>query len=642
MPPLPRNTYYALLLLFSALLLALFLYWPGLDGPFLLDDKHNITPTLPASLSWDELTRIAMSNNSGPLGRPVSIISFALNSYISGLDPRAFKYVDLMLHLLTGVLLFWLSGLLLGHRLNDALSPQAWNCAGLATLLWLIHPLLVSTVLYAVQRMAQLSTLFTVAAMLLYTIARLRIISKKNGYWLLILGLGVLIPLALLSKENGALIPFYLLLIEGLFFHLNAPTKRRRIGVMACLTLFAILPIITGILYLATHLDRISGGYVGRTFSLTERLLTETHVLLSYIQNILLPQLSSMGLFLDDFPVTKTLDLSTVFAIIALCIMTAAIFLLRRRATIIAFGCGWFLISHLMESTILPLELVFEHRNYLAAFGPLLMLACFLTDTRSPQSNYPRLRLTSAALLIALFAILTSLRVENWRSNEMMIQMSLLNHPGSPRLHTTYVNILWENRRYLAAREHIQIVEQLEPLSAGATLNLLLTYCVSPDKNQVDQIVERALDRLQNGVITIHTSNSLKMLVFEFTLLDKCPSLPLATVIDMVEVALNNPDSVNKAPHHYFLAHLLMKDNQPGLASSHFKTALPGAPLHLKVKVLHEWASSQIANGDFIAAHQTIQRLTRLGEEKLFPTEKRVNALNIELYEALKGDGEIE
>jgi hypothetical protein len=71
----------------------------------------------------------------------------------------------------------------------------------------------------------------------------------------------------------------------------------------------------------------------------------------------------------------------------------------RKRFPIVAFAVLWFLVGHSLESTVFPLEIIHEHRNYLPALGPLLALTyllLFALPSKMPNS----LRIALVALII--------------------------------------------------------------------------------------------------------------------------------------------------------------------------------------------------------------------------------------------------
>ncbi|MCU7800880.1 MAG: hypothetical protein KZQ70_12230, partial [gamma proteobacterium symbiont of Lucinoma myriamae] len=140
-------------ILFILLLSTFILYFPGLYGDFILDDKSNIIDESAiriSSITYETLTEAAKSGVAGPLKRPVSVISFALNYYYSGLNPFYFKLVNVILHLLTGICVYILSSFLASQLINIDLKKKrnisTQIIALICTALWLLHPLNISSV----------------------------------------------------------------------------------------------------------------------------------------------------------------------------------------------------------------------------------------------------------------------------------------------------------------------------------------------------------------------------------------------------------------------------------------------------------------------------------------------------------------
>ena len=95
------------------LLVTIFIYIPGLSGDYVFDDSANILENqklVLEHLTLDQLSRAWYSGDAGPLGRPVSMLSFALNYYLIGsFEPYYFKLTNLFIHLLNGVLIYLIS-----------------------------------------------------------------------------------------------------------------------------------------------------------------------------------------------------------------------------------------------------------------------------------------------------------------------------------------------------------------------------------------------------------------------------------------------------------------------------------------------------------------------------------------------------
>lgn len=363
--------------LMALLLASLAAFWPATRGPFVFDDFPNLQnlEQISSTLDWPHVGRYLWAFNGNP-GRPLSALSFLIEDSAWPTSPTAFKVDNLLLHLLTGIALFALGRRL--ARLHPRWSAHADTIALAACAMWLLHPMQLSATMLVVQRMNILATLGMVVGMLGY----LRILLHRGpqetdgGRILMALAwVGVATVVSILFKENGALLPLYVLAVNATLLRSTLadlkPMPRR------LLQAGLLLPVLVMVAGLAWQHDTVFSGYAIRDFSLVERLLTEPRVLFDYARNILLPQIGGQGLFHDGYVVSRGLwsPPATSIAIFFLPALGVAAWRLRARYPGFAFAIAWFLCGHVMESTVIPLELYFEHRNYLPMFGPLLALA---------------------------------------------------------------------------------------------------------------------------------------------------------------------------------------------------------------------------------------------------------------------------
>ena len=432
-------------ILFCILAVTVACYLPGLTGSFIFDDGANIgkNPSLKIdSLDFSSLRQAASSGQAGLLKRPISMVSFAVNYYISGMDAHYFKMTNLGIHLINGILVFTLSALLLKlHQRIQRTAPDdhdvAW-IAGAVAAIWLLHPFNLTGVLYVVQRMTILAALFTLAGLALYLHGRKNLLNgNRSGFFAIVAAIFVATPLAALCKENGALLPLLILVTEATLLRWSTPDQSIRRMLVTIVGLSAVIPVLLGVFYALKHPGLILGGYAWRDFSLTERLMTEARVLWFYLHMIVLPSMGEMGLHHDDFLNSRSLlsPWTTLPAIIGMLLLIVGAFALRNKQPMIAFGVAFFLIGHALESTIIPLEIAFEHRNYLPMFGVLLPLTYYALN---PQFHLPsvRLRRASFLILVILFASLTASRAQQWGNALLMRTLEVERHPRSVRAHT--------------------------------------------------------------------------------------------------------------------------------------------------------------------------------------------------------------
>lgn len=409
------------------LLLTTFAFLPGLKGDFVFDDIPNIVSKPPiqvSELSLAALIDATQAGHAGPLGRPIAYLSFALDHWRAGLDASAFKVTNLVIHLVNGLLVFALARLLLSGQSKRLGQHQRDAAALLTVALWLLHPLNLSPVLYVVQRMTSLAALFMFASALAYVHGRLR--GGKAGLVWMLSAYVVFLPLAALAKENGLLLPTLLAALEYFLLRGRGDRGTRRLAT-GLHTVFFLLPTAALLLYTALRPEWITGGYVNRDFTLEQRLLTQARVLWSYVGLLFIPNVSQMGLYHEVALSTSLFEpWTTLPAVLGWAAVLTYIVWARRHQPLLAFAIAWYLLGHAMESTVIALELMHEHRTYLPNFGPLLALAVWLTRWMQADARWRRVLV--AAIPLALAAA-TAVRAQVWGNTAVHMLVEAQNHP---------------------------------------------------------------------------------------------------------------------------------------------------------------------------------------------------------------------
>jgi hypothetical protein len=591
----------------GVLLLAVLLYWPGLAGPFILDDAQNIVKVQLGDPDFDSILYTITHNGSGPLGRGVSVLSFIGTTLLHGNEAWGFKFHNLLIHLVNGLLicrLLYVSLPLLAPGLN---ANRILLIAGVVSSFWLLHPLLVSTVLYAVQRMTQLAVLFSLLALLAYMRMRHSVGQQRRFCvygWVLF---PLCLLLAMLSKETGVMIPVYILAFEVLVFRSAAADIRDNRYLQLWLLVFVALPLLLGSYFVVTHFGQIA-NYSNRTFTLAERLLTQVHALFFYARLILFPRISAMSLYQDDFPVTNSMDPVTALLACLLLSLPVAIWFMRKKMPVPAFGLAWFLISHLLESSFIPLELVFEHRNYLAAVGLLLPPVHYVFADRARQP----LQWVFAALFLVLL-LQTFSRVQEWSNEEMLISLAVTDHPASVRARVSYANFLFNRARTEEGLEQLRIAGELNEQDAGTTLHMLSYLCVQGVRNE--DLVTRAEMLLRTYPITVYAANAIENLL---TLAndDKCTVITHAELKRLIEAALAMPRNTENSDYHgYLLRFLGIHAFMEGRYAEGVIAFRMGHEVSGKVVILSELVRYQIAVGRLDDAADTLRYIEMLNDE---------------------------
>jgi hypothetical protein len=432
----PYRSSPSLLPLCLGLVVTAAVYWPGLSGPFFFDDYINIV--LPegirlTSLSLDAMLHSMTSGNAGPLGRPISQLSFALNYYFTELAPFPFKLTNLAIHGLNGLLIYAVAHSLLNTTRPSDRPENTRLLAAFVAAAWLLHPIQLTSVLYAVQRMTSLATLFLLAAVLLHLRARR---DDPDGRWSLAFMLSawlVFWPLSVLSKESGVL-------FLGFVFIYEAIIRRHIHGGIDLFGKFILGATLCAGLALAVYLltpagrEWLLGSYSLRPFTLTERLLTEPRVLWHYLGMILLPRLNAFAVFHDDILVSTGLlsPWTTLPALLGIVGLGWLVWRNRERNPLLSFAVAWFLVAHSLESSIIGLEIAHEHRNYAGLFG-ILLLPAVGYRAAAPQKT---LRIATSAVVLSflMFSVLTTaLRSHQFADGLRRALMEAEAHPLSTR-----------------------------------------------------------------------------------------------------------------------------------------------------------------------------------------------------------------
>lgn len=424
-------------MLLGICLLTALIYWSGLSGGFLFDDKPNLGGLVHYAQSgqWGDAQQYIFNGFSGPTGRPIALLTFVFQAESWPYDAFSFKLVNLFIHLVCGVLLFYVTILVLrSYGYSD--KKTAW-IALFSTSIWLLHPLFVSTTLYVVQRMAQLPLIFSLLGMLGYLKAREYLsILPKTAYTVMTFSIVSATILATYSKENGALLPLLILIIE----FCNPTVVNRPIWYWRAVCLW--LPSIAIVILLFREIDFSENPWPFRNFNQIERLWSEGRILCDYLYRLFIPQIEGYGLFQDGYVVSKSWfePLTTLTAAIFLIILFFFALLLKKKYPLFALGILFFFAAHLIESSFIGLELYFEHRNYIAAIFLFLPLGAGIW--RLSERTQPKVALVISMVILTIFAWMTWQRAMLWSDTTKLQVYWAQNNPLSVRAQSRLAEIL--------------------------------------------------------------------------------------------------------------------------------------------------------------------------------------------------------
>ena len=458
-----KTKYLFVTLFFFSILACIWAYSPGLHGGYYLDDIVNIQKNNLLhieSLDLNELWQAMGSGESGHIKRIIPYLSFAINLYFSNESAFGLKATNLFIHILCSLCIFLLIYLLLRKNYLQNNINEPLLLAVLVSVLWMSHPFNLTSVLYIVQRMTSLYTLFSLLALISYVYLRLQQINGSQNWTRLITFPTIFSIFAIFSKESAILIPFYIILIELFILKFNS-YRSRDANILKILVISSVLiPISSVSVFLITQPTWLSELYSLRDFSMLERIMTQSRVLVWYMKMIITPDLGHMGLLLDDFEISKSIfqPIATLYSILFLIFIVVLIPVLYKKHPLIAFGLSWFLVGHVLESTFLPLEMAFEHRNYMPSIG--LLLAAIYTF-RLALKRTKLLRQISYCLFfiwVSTLILTTHARSQHWKNPAVLALYDVENHPNSVRANL-YATAVYVNLALNSAKNESQKTE---------------------------------------------------------------------------------------------------------------------------------------------------------------------------------------
>jgi len=516
------STIYKSVALYGVFILGFLLYYPAVNGPYLFDDYPNLIQNehlILEQLDLESIRNAALSSASSDIGRPISMLSFALNYTLAGnKDPYLVKLTNIILHLITGAGIFILLKLFLTNWIQGNQSKIFWTSLFITTL-WLVHPLQVSTVLYSVQRMTILSALFTIFGLIAYLNYRRITILKNSHYLTLLITVSAFTLLGILSKENAILLPVFALLIEVTVFRFTfhpQTTGLNKVLIRAILY----VPLLLIVTYLIFTYFSVSGELIWPyAFTIDQRLLTQTRVLMHYLGWILLLNPEPMSFYYTDFklsagllnPVTTLFSMTTVIMLVFIGLIS----LLKQRFVVLGFGVFWFFIGHLIESTSIPLGLIYEHRNYLPSLGIVLIPAYILaTGHLGIFTRHPASRLCFCLIIVLFSTLLTYERINSWRDEKSFV-IELVRSKGS--VSWTWADVaglLSRSGDYINAIDAMQTAARLDPTEPAFIFGEANIRCqYEPDYSFPDDLNSRLSSAFTDKAVTPTTINSFVSMI---------------------------------------------------------------------------------------------------------------------------------
>lgn len=506
------------------------LYAHTLQTPFYLDDIRVIDNNY-------LLGKLGATFNRILTPRGVTNYSFALNFLVFGDSVTALHLINIVIHAVSGCLVF----LLLKQLVSGRWLPLS------GAILFVAHPLQTQAVTYAVQRAASLATLFVLLAFLFHLRAR-NFLAEGHGrtsrpYLLAHLSAVIAGALAVLSKENTIILPLILVIYDCLF---PLPAKRTfKQSILDNLPFF-IAPLLLVLYWYGINHSAIDSVPTHaplsslRGITPLHYLVTEFSVIWIYIRLLAIPYGQALE---HNYPIVQqVLTLENSVALLGLVALLVTAWRIRAKRPLVTFGVAWFFLGLCVESSVIPLDPLIEHRLYLPMFGVILVALDGL-----PALLGQRRGLILICLAILIYAPLTWKRNQLWQNPVSFYEDNLRKYPDSERALAGLSHHYRQSGRLQEIQQILESTLQRYPKNYIAYRHLAFSYFEQGRQQEALDLLDRgikilpenfslyeaaatlsaerndptaAIDYLERGIARVHG--------FRFVLINKLGELYLA------------------------------------------------------------------------------------------------------------------
>jgi hypothetical protein len=350
--------------------------------PFLFDDQFNIihNPNIHIKVfTWDHIAGLIYNTYAAKSIRFFSYFTLALNYYFGGLNVFGYHLVNFFIHVFSGIFLYGFL-MLTFHLpcLEEKYGSISYKVALFTSLIFISHPIQTQSVTYIVQRMTSMAGMFYLLTLVLYIKGRL---TKGKSQFFYFGGAVLSYLLGVFSKEVVVILPFFVALYEFYFFQnldLGPRGKKILLGLMGALLLFGAFGFL---LWGKRYINFIVEGYQLETFTMSERGLTQFRVVLYYLTLLVYPHPSRLNVDYD-FPTSKSIldPVTTMISMVVILGLIGYSFWVAKRRPILSFCILWYFGNLVIESSILPIEMIYEHRLYLPSIGPFTLFGLWVVQ----------------------------------------------------------------------------------------------------------------------------------------------------------------------------------------------------------------------------------------------------------------------
>ena len=411
------------------------------DEVYVTESVHVQTGFTLAGIRW------AFGTMNAGFWHPLTWLSLMLDYEIYGLNPGGYHITNLILHILSSLLLFWLF-----HNMTGTL----WRSAFIAAL-FALHPLRVESVAWIAERKDVLSAFFWMLTLCFYAYYTEKPAIQR---YLLVC---VFFTCSFMSKSIAVTLPVMMILLD--YWPLKRFQKQQGNMIVWQLRekglLFLLLAVFSLLAIFAHHeLPLQSWNYTWDT-----RIINAWIVFIIYLQKILWPFNLSLGYpFFGEAPAWQVL-----ISVLMIMTISGAVILAGKNRPYLFVGWFWYSIAILPVIGIIPVgnNAMADRYIYLPSVGISIMIAWGMPSLIKSEEIRKKILLPAGIIVTAIMAILTWQQCSYWKNS-----FTLFNHA----VQVTKDNFLGHTNLGIALFEKGNFTEAIEHYNEAIRLNRDYSY----------------------------------------------------------------------------------------------------------------------------------------------------------------------
>lgn len=368
---------------------------------------------------------------------PLTMVSFQFTHALVGLSPWAYHLFNLVLHLGSAVVLFFILRALF----------QSSAIAGITAVLFAVHPINVEAVLWASARKDVLSSFLFLGSWWLYI--RYHETGRHTRYWLSVF----VFLLALLAKVSVLILPAILLLSDWAWERrIDRTALREKVPYLLLSAVFAVVAV-------------MGKAAVLQSMGVMDRFLLTCKTIAFYAWKILFPSGFSL-IYPQSSPISIALPEFWMSVIATLLLVIFTIYALWRWR-IVGFALSMFLLA------ILPSVATFykngfvlfasDRYAYIAGIGVFLCVAIAINAALQRGPLIARGARYAAVLMLVACSVMAGLQARVWQSPLSIFEHVLAIYPESVLAHNNIGAILQEQGKRTEAVEYYKKAIAIDP-----------------------------------------------------------------------------------------------------------------------------------------------------------------------------------